>query len=134
MQQVEMGMEMQTHLPITITDEWIRVKKRWVMIGGLKGGLYQHSIDKSMWRFRDIVVHAENQTLARAELKRRVTEINIGGQWVSWGRGMIIVGKYRGKLYRNTESMNTWKWKDYTFEALSAENAIDHLIKLQRAG
>jgi hypothetical protein len=132
--EMDMGMDMGVHLPITITDEWVRVKKRWVMIGGLKGGLYQHSVDKTMWRFREIVVHADNQTLARAELKKRLHECAIGGEWVSWGKGMIIVGKYRGKLYRNTESANTWKWKDYTFEALSAENAIDHLIRMQHAG
>lgn len=120
-------------------DSWTKVgRKRWIMIEGLRGGVYRSLSEPSLWKFRGLVVRADSLEAAKREFAELLTSKPEESdpesvEWVCHGKGMVRVGDLRGKLYRNPKQPNQWRWKDYVFTADSPLSAIDHLIKQQHA-
>lgn len=108
-------------------------RKRWIMIEGMRGGLYRNMADATLWKFRGLVVKADSLETAKRELAAQLVDKPEQAdpesvEWVCHGRGMVRVGDFRGKLYRNSNRPDQWRWKDYVFTADSPLSAIDHLI------
>jgi hypothetical protein len=128
----------ETTILTDLTTVWVKIsQRRWEMIAGQKGVLYQDINDKQRFKFRGQIVTADTPTKARQKLESLLDKEHPQEQkveWVSFGKGMVIVGDLRGRLYRNKNKPNQWRWKDYVFIADSAEHALDHLTKLRNVG